>query len=124
MYCLGCGCQLDLGAKFCSHCGKPTAMLSEKGTGKIIVSRPNYFFGFAIPFEVYVDNNHLGTLSNGTTLSCDVALSMHEIVLKSTEQDVIQEVVLDENQKQVTIEIIAQMGLIAAKPGIKNVYYN
>lgn len=124
MYCLGCGCKLDLGAKFCSHCGKPTAMLNANGTGKIIVARPNSFFGFAIPFDVYVDNSYLGNLTNGTTLSCDTSLGIHDVVIKSTEPDVNVDVTLDENQRQVTIEIVAQMGLIAAKPGIKNVYYN
>lgn len=124
MYCLGCGCKLDLGAKFCSHCGKPTAMAKEKNTGKITVTRPSNFFGCAIPFEAYIDGSNLGTLSNGAILSCNAAYGVHELVLKSTEQDVVEEIVLSENQKEAVVEVTVTMGLIAAKPRIKNVIYN
>lgn len=29
MICLNCGCKLDLGAKFCPHCGKETPLNNE-----------------------------------------------------------------------------------------------
>jgi len=45
-------------------------------------------------------------------------------VFKSTEKDVIQEVTLNENQKEVTLEVVPKMGWIAAKPKIKNIKYN
>lgn len=124
MYCLGCGCKLDLGVKFCPHCGKETSISGEGTTGKITIVRESKVFGFAISFDVYVDDSLLGKLKNGTTLSCPVAYGMHEIVLKSTEKDVVQSVVLNEGQKEVTVEIIPKMGLIAAKPVIKNIKYN
>lgn len=124
MYCLGCGCKIELGAKFCPHCGKPTPLGTSDTTGKINIVRENKVFGFAIPFEVYVDGSFLGTLKNGTTLSCNVTLGTHEVVLKSTEKDVVQDVLLNENQKEVTLEIVPTMGLIAAKPSIKNIQYN
>ena len=124
MYCLGCGCKLELGAKFCPHCGKETSLNSSAVTGKISVVRESKVFAFAISFDVYVDDSLLGKLKNGTTLACDVPLGNHEIVLKSTEKDVVQGVVLNENQKEVTLEIVPKMGLIAAKPSIKNIKYN
>lgn len=124
MYCLGCGYKIELGAKFCPHCGAKTPLGASETTGKITIVRENKVFGFAISFEVYIDDSLLGTLKNGSTLSCNVALGMHEIVLKSTEKDVVQGIVLNENQKEVTIEIVPKMGLIAAKPSIKNIRYN
>jgi len=124
MYCLGCGCKIELGAKFCVHCGKPTLLGMSDTTGKINVVRESKIFGFAIPFEVYVDDSLLGTLKKGTTLSCNVELGNHEIMFKSTEKDVVQGVVLNENQKEVTLEIVPKIGLIAAKPSIKNIKYN
>lgn len=124
MYCLGCGYKIELGAKFCSHCGTKTPLGTSEVTGKITVIRENKVLGFAIPFEVYVDDALLGTLKNGSMLSSSVTLGMHEIVLKSTEKDVVQGILLNENQKEVTIEIVPKMGLIAAKPSIKNIKYN
>lgn len=124
MYCLNCGCKLELGAKFCGKCGNPTQLGNSNVTGKINVVRENKMFGFAIPFDVYVDGSLLGTLSNGKTLSCSVPLGNHEILFKSTEKDVVQGVILNESQKEVTLEIIPKMGLIAARPYIKNIKYN
>ena len=124
MYCLGCGYKLELGAKFCPHCGKETPLGSSTESGKITIIRDKKVFAFAISFSVYVDDSLLGTLKNGSTLSCSVPLGMHEIVLKSTEKDVMQSIVLNEKDKEVTIEIVPKMGLIAAKPSIKNIKYN
>lgn len=49
---------------------------------------------------------------------------MHEIALKSTEKDVVQGITLNEKQKEVILNIVPKMGLIAAKPSIKNIKYN
>ena len=124
MYCLNCGCKVELGSKFCSKCGSPTSLGNSSITGKINVIRESKVFGFAISFDVYVDDSLLGNLSNGKTLSCNVPLGNHEIVFKSTEKDVVQGVVLTEEQNEVTLEIIPKMGLIAARPHINNIKYN
>jgi len=124
MYCLNCGCKVELDSKFCGNCGSPTELGKSSVTGKINVIRESKVFAFAISFDVYIDDLLLGRLSNGKSLSCNVALGNHEIILKSTEKDVIQGVRLTENQKEVTLEIIPKMGLIAARPHIKNIKYN
>lgn len=124
MICLNCGYKLELGAKFCTHCGKETSLSDPNKTGKINIIREKKVFGFAIPFDVYVDDSKLGSLKNGSTLTCPASLDIHEIVLKSTEKDVIQSVSLSEDKKEVTIRIVPKMGLIAAKPFIKEVTYN
>lgn len=124
MYCLSCGCQIELGSKFCSNCGSPTPISDKNNMGKINVVRESKVFGFAIPFDVYVDDAYLGKLSNGTTLSCDVALGSHVVLFKSTEKDVVEEIYLTEDKRSVTLDIVPKMGLIAAKPSIKNISYN
>ncbi|MBO5529883.1 MAG: hypothetical protein J5970_00605 [Bacilli bacterium] len=88
----------------------------------IKVTRLKKVFGFAIPFKLYVDDKEIGSLSNGKSFECIVEKGVHKIVLKSTEKDVIEEVTLDKNHK-VEIIITAAMGLIAARPNIKEVKY-
>lgn len=124
MYCVNCGCKLELEAKFCTHCGAKTAMANSDNIGKIIVTRKNMMWGFAIPFNVYVDDNKLGTLTNGKTLSCTASLCSHRIVLKSTEDDVVVDIDLSTNKKEVTLIIIPKMGLIAARPYVEEIKYN
>ena len=79
--------------------------------------------GFAIPFDVYIDDTKLGTLSNNSSLTTRSSLSMHEIKIISTEKDVIENIELSEDKKEVTITIIPKMGLISAKPYIKEIKY-
>lgn len=124
MICLGCGCNLELGAKFCTHCGKETGLSNTDNVGTITIVRESKMFGFAIPFSVYIDNIKLGTLNNGTTLSTKAVLCPHEVKFTSTEKDVIETIELTESKKEVVITIIPKMGLIAAKPYIKDIKYN
>ena len=124
MICLNCGCKLDLEAKFCPHCGKETPLNNENNIGKITIVREKKMLGFAIPFDVYIDETKLGTLSNNSSLTTRSTLSMHEIKLVSTEKDVIENIELSEDKKEVTITIIPKMGLISAKPYIKEIKYN
>ena len=81
MICLNCGCKLDLEAKFCPHCGKETPLNNENNIGKITIVREKKMLGFAIPFDVYIDDTKLGTLSNNSSLTTRSTLSMHEIKL-------------------------------------------
>ena len=124
MYCLNCGCKVELGSKFCDKCGSPTQLGISNITGRINITRESKVFGFAISFDIYIDDTFFGTLSNGKTLSCNINLGNHEIILKSTEKDVVQGIRLTEEEKEVTLEIIPKMGLIAARPHIKNIKYN
>jgi hypothetical protein len=104
MICLNCGCKLDLEAKFCPHCGKETPLNNENNIGKITIVREKKMLGFAIPFDVYIDDTKLGTLSNNSSLTTRSTLSMHEIKLVSTEKDVIENIELSEDKKEVTKE--------------------
>lgn len=123
MYCLKCGTELSFNTKYCQNCGEPTPLSDETKVGKINVIREKKMFGFAISFSVYVDDTLLGQLNNNSKLSTDIALGEHKITFKSTEKDVIQEVTLSEEKKEVNIYIVPKMGLIAAKPSIKEIIY-
>ena len=123
MYCLECGIKLDFNAKFCCNCGKPTPMSDENKVGRINIIREKKMFAFAISFSVYVDDTLLGYLKNGTALSTDIVIGPHKIVLKSTEKDVIHDILLTEEKKEVDITIEPKMGLVAAKPSIKEIIY-
>lgn len=124
MICLNCGCKLDLEAEFCSHCGKETPLNNENNIGKITIVREKKILVFAIPFDVYIDDTKLGTLSNNSSLTTRSPLSMLEIKLVSTEKDVIENIELSEDKKEVKITIIPKMSLISVKPYIKEIKYN
>ena len=123
MYCLKCAVKIDLDAKFCPSCGAPTPLSDDSKVGKINVIRENKVFGFAISFSVYIDDSFIGELKNGTTLSTNIAVGPHRILFKSTEKDVIQDIALAEDKKEVDIYVVPKMGLIAAKPKVKEVTY-
>lgn len=123
MICLNCGCKNELGAKFCAHCGAPTALANSDQTGKIIVNREKKTLAFAISFEVWIDDTKLGTLKNGGSLSTNISYGPHEIKLTSTEKDVLANVEINDSQKVATVTVTPKMGLIAAKPNIKEIKY-
>ena len=110
MICLNCGCKIRFRVKFCPHCGKETPLNNENNIGKITIVREKKMLGFAIPFDAYIDDTKLGTLSNNSSLTTRSTLSMHEIKLVSTEKDVIENIELSEDKKEVTITIIPKDG--------------
>ena len=69
-----------------------------------------------------MDGEEIGSLSNGKSYDCKVSKGIHTVTLKSTEKDVVEEVTLDEH-KEVELQIVAKIGLIAARPFIKEIIY-
>ena len=124
MICLGCGCNISTSSKFCPNCGKETVLNNKDNVGKITIKRDKKVLAFAISFGVYIDDVKLGTLTNGSELSTEASLSIHEIKLTSTEKDVIANIELTSTKKEVVIDIVPKMGIIAAKPYIKEIKYN
>ena len=123
MYCQNCGNIITSDSSFCVHCGFPTPNMVQQSEGKITVVRPKKIWGFAIPFDVFVGNSFVGKLKNNSSVFCNVPLGEHAVILKSTEKDVIQTVTINQNQKEVILEVVPTLGLIAAKPKITNIQY-
>lgn len=122
MICLGCGCKLEIGAKFCPHCGKETALASgEVGTIKIV--REKKTMGFAVSFDVFIDDEKVGVLANGSELTFDVPVGSHDIRLELLNSVTNQEVKLSSEKKNAIITVIPKMGLVAARPFVKNIEY-
>lgn len=123
MICLGCGCKLEIGSKFCPHCGRETILASgEVGTIKIV--REKKTMGFAVSFDVFVDDEKVGSLANGRSLSFDVPIGSHDIKLELLNSTTHQVVELSSEKRNVLITVIPKMGLLAARPYVKSVNYN
>lgn len=120
MKCNSCGADISINSNFCTECGKKIEL---KDVGKVSVVREKKVFGFAIPFRVYFNGEKMGDLPNDSIVEFNLPYGTHQIVLKSTEKDVISEIELNENQKEVTIKVIPKMGIIAARPFVKEVIY-
>ncbi len=91
-------------------------------TGTINVIRENKFKGAIIPFNVFIDGQYVGELTNGQQLSFPVYLGHHVVTFK-TEKEVIQEVDITEQSLNVYINVNCKMGLLMGRPNIINVYY-
>lgn len=89
----------------------------------IKVTRLKKVFGFAIPFTLFIDDKEIGSLSNGKTFECEVSEGTHKVVIKSLEKDFKEEITLDEEHKNVEITVVAAMGLVAARPKLKEIKY-
>ena len=121
MKCSSCAGEININSNFCPSCG---AKIELNDIGKVIVIREKKVFGFAIPFRVYFNDEKIGDLPNDGIVEFNLPYGTHQIVFKSTEKDVISEIELNKDQKEVTIKIIPKMGLIAARPFVKEISYN
>ena len=91
-------------------------------TGTINVIRDKQFKGAIIPFNVFIDGQYVGELTNGKQLSFPVYLGHHVVSFK-TEKEIIQEVDITEQQRNIYINVNCKMGLLMGRPNITNVYY-
>ena len=126
MICSNCGGKLETGDKFCTQCGTVVQQsnntnITSGAIGKITITRLKKMIGALISFTVYIDGTELGALKNNTTLIATPSLGKHIIKIRSTEKDVVQEIELTDEKKEVEIIIVPKMGLIAAKPVIQEI---
>ena len=80
-------------------------------------------FAFAIPFELFIDDSKIGNLPNNSTLTSQVTLGEHIVKIKSPETSITQNIVLNNDKKEVEIRVVPKMGLIAAKPKIIQILF-
>ena len=91
-------------------------------TGTINFIREKKFKGAVIVFNIIIDGQYMGQIGNGMQLSFSVPLGHHIVTLK-TEKEIVQEIDLTEQQRNVYININCKMGLLMGRPNITNVYY-
>ena len=117
-FCTKCGNELT--GKFCSVCGNN----SEGGrTVPIIVRREKRTLGCAISFGVYVDGNKVGSLKNGSEVTCEVYEGTHRVEVKSLETTVGQDIIVQPNTNAVELVVTLKMGFLAGKAVLKEVNY-
>lgn len=91
--------------------------------GTINVIRNKSYVGMLIEFDVYVDNQFVGVIKNGTNVCVPVYLGNHMVSIKSPDKQVDQPVVLQPGQQNIFIECKCKMGLITGRPNITNIYF-
>lgn len=119
MYCTNCGKEMKEDALFCTGCG-----IKKGESGYLIkVTRPKKIFGVAISFKIYVDDVELGKLSNGVSLEKRVPAGSHKVSIDALEKTIDQEVILDDEHKEVEIFVSVGFGVIAGRPKIDSIQY-
>ena len=118
MKCSNCNKEVEDNKNFCPNCG------NKLGEYILKVTRKKKAMGFAIPFPVFVDNNKIGDISNGKTITYNLIKGTHIVSINSVERKLEKEITLDEEHKEVEIIFAAQMGLLAANPYLIEIKYN
>ncbi len=90
----------------------------------LTVSRLKKMFGFAIKVKVLVDDEELGKLSAGDSVTKELAPGTHKVSLKTAETVVDQEVNITDTTKTVDISFKLKLGLVVGAPQIVDVKYN
>ena len=122
MNCTNCGAVMQEGTMFCTNCG--TKIGNEPGDYKIVVTRPKKLFGVAFSFKIFIDGVEIGKLTYGVSLERMVTGGKHIVTIKSLETSLEQEVVLDDEHKEVTISVSVGFGIVAGRPKINSITYN
>lgn len=113
MFCTNCGSKLN--GKKCPICDGKKIPLT--------VTRPKSMVGMAISFTVYVDGKDIGKLKNNTSLSCDVTVGAHTVIIKSLEKDLVQNILVKEDTNSVEMIAGVKMGFLAGRANLKDVIY-
>ena len=113
---------------FCTECGKELkdGVCPNCDSGKrvpLTITRPKSMVGMAISFTVYVDGKEIGKLKNNSSLTCDVTVGEHNVIVKSLEKSVNQNLLVKEDTNSVEVICAIKMGLIAGRAVLKDVIY-
>lgn len=122
MFCTNCGKEVN--TKFCTNCGTKVENNVESGkTVPLTITRPKSMVGMAVSFTVYVDGKDIGKLKNNTSLNCDVTVGDHNIIVKSLEKEVNQNILVKEDTNSVEVIVGIKMGFVAGRAVLKEVIY-
>ena len=94
MFCSKCGFQNNPGAIVCGQCGavldnnqqnvNANTQNTNNGTYRLTLTRPKDFVGALIKFNIFIDNNKVGTIKNGETVVLNVSSGNHTISFNKT----------------------------------------
>lgn len=121
MKCTKCNKELNEGAEFCPSCGTKV----NDGVRRVpfTITRIKRLMGFAIPFPVYVDDEKLGDLQNGKSLTLNLTEGEHIVKIKAVEKTISQGITIKEDTQGVEIKIKLKMGILAGVPKIVSIEY-
>ncbi|MEU1349859.1 zinc ribbon domain-containing protein [Streptomyces sp. NPDC005795] len=73
--CRECGHRVSDGAQICPACG----IDSPGGVTQMEIKRVSRLTGSLVPMAVWIDSNHVGTLTSGKSLTYTVAPGIHRV---------------------------------------------
>lgn len=113
MICTKCGLENAANAQFCYNCGQQFNLNNyNQQMGTIILNRPNSFFGCLIPFDVYIDNVKVASLSNNSSVQIPVSYGTHQLELKQFLNNGKCLILVNENQKNLVFQCSIEFGLL------------
>ena len=119
MRCIGCGTEYE--GTLCPNCGIISQLNDRMVT--LTITRKKKIMGFAMPFEVFVDNNRIGSIDNGDNLSCQIKEGVHKIIFKCADKNVEQDIEVKKEHNSVEVMCHTKMGLGAGIIKVDNVIY-
>ena len=90
----------------------------------LTVTRLKKIFGFAIKITVIVDDEEIGKLSPGNSVTKELTPGIHKVYLKTAETVVGEELNITETTKSVEVTCKIKMGLLVGAPKLVEVKYN
>ncbi len=120
MFCGKCGKNVEDNTKFCPSCGNPLGDSSNLSTTnnnivKLVIRRPKKFFGCAVSYKLFLDQQLVASISNGEELTFDVTPGEHGLICDVWSGTDAQKIVIAPGTKRVVYEIKIKIGLIKNK---------
>ncbi|MBP5758109.1 MAG: FHA domain-containing protein [Bacteroidales bacterium] len=94
---------------------------TTKATLKVI--RKRRLKGCAVSFSAWVDEKKIGSLNNGTTLTCELEKGQHILKIISFEKDISQVINITDGCKGVEVNVSIGIGVLVGRPRFKEVKY-
>lgn len=125
--CPECGKEISSKAAACPNCGNPM----PKQMCDIIFQRLSTMM-VAVMCNVSIDGNPVGTIKSGDELRTTISVGTHRITLESyaavraavPASQVVENITVEENTKQVNVRIKTKAGLTAGKCVFDSITYN
>lgn len=88
------------------------------------VTRLKKIFGFAIKVTVLVDDEELGKLKPGESLTKELKPGTYKVALRTPEKIVTEEIEVKDSTKSVDITLQLKLGLATGAPKVVEIKYN